>query len=54
MMMSTIKRSGNEVVEYGGGNRDGNKMVIGGVEGDDLSPVELPCNYPAHNWEQIE
>ena len=53
--MSTAKRSGNEVVEYGGGNRDGNKMVIGGVEGDDLSPdLELLCNYSTHNGERIE
>ena len=55
LMRFTILRSGYEVVEYGGGHRDSNKMVIEGLEGDDLSPEgELLCNCSTHNGERIE
>ena len=54
-MRLAILRSGYEVGEYGGGHRDSNKMVIEGLEGDDLSPEgELLCNCSTHNGERIE
>ena len=55
LMRLAILRSGYEVGEYGGGHRDSNKMVIEGLEGDDLSPEgELLCNCSTHNGERIE